>query len=142
MRLISQHSSGRTDGTTCSALLQGGLPCLQCYHLERWALTPPFHPCLHLQAVCFLWRYPSSGNLVPDARDFSRHPAPGSPELPLRALNAERPRACCNPLLSSPRINCLVRKCIRIPIHLARNMFNIYFIKILYQDQCLLIKFL
>jgi len=24
----------------------------------RWALTPPFHPYLPRQAVCFLWHFP------------------------------------------------------------------------------------
>jgi hypothetical protein len=31
----------------------------------RWALTPPFHPYLLAEAVCFLWHYPSRASACP-----------------------------------------------------------------------------
>jgi len=46
----------------------------------RWALTPPFHPYLPRQAVCFLWHFPwgrprrtLSGTVFPWSPDFP-HP--------------------------------------------------------------------
>jgi len=46
----------------------------------RWALTPPFHPYLSWQAVCFLWHFPwgrprrtLSGTVFPWSPDFP-HP--------------------------------------------------------------------
>jgi len=54
----------------------------------RWALTPPFHPCLALarQAVCSLWRFPSApAHGFPSARAGRALPgavSPWSPDFP------------------------------------------------------------
>src|SRR5262249_22438585 len=45
--------------TAYLALLQLGFTMPRPLPCARWALTPPFHPYLHLQAVCFLWHCPS-----------------------------------------------------------------------------------
>jgi hypothetical protein len=57
-----------------------GLPCHVLLPDVRWALTPPFHPYLPGQAVCFLWPCPSPsgaqalpGSLPYGARTFLGH---------------------------------------------------------------------
>lgn len=44
----------------CSILLRMGFTMRRASPRDRWALTPPFHPCRANTVVCFLWHFPGS----------------------------------------------------------------------------------
>ena len=52
-----------------------GLPFLRDYSCRMRALTPPFHPYLTNQAVCFLLRFPFRGILSAASSYYGRSPA-------------------------------------------------------------------
>jgi len=60
-----------------SVLLPVGFTVPSLLPATRWALTPPFHPDLACEAVCFLWHFPwgrprrtLSGTVFPWSPDF------------------------------------------------------------------------
>ena len=69
-----------------SVLLQAGLAVPALSPGPRWALTPPFHPCLRTNAkvVYFLWRYPSGCTPLErfPGRTLSAALPPWSPDFP------------------------------------------------------------
>ena len=75
------------------ALLPAGLAVPVRSPVPRWALTPPFHPCSEIGAVCSLWRFPSGlpGRALPGAV------ASWSPDFPPRRLPKELPQAAVRP---------------------------------------------
>jgi hypothetical protein len=81
-----------------------GLPCRPGCPGARWALTPPFHPCLcpcGPSAVCFLLHFPSGrlATSVPRFREARCPVVSGLSSTPL-ARNRDRPgsgRSTCRP---------------------------------------------
>jgi len=58
-----RKSGAGSSGASYLALHPMGFSVPPRLLLERWALTPPFHPCRQPKppAVCFLWHFPSKG---------------------------------------------------------------------------------
>jgi len=91
--------SGRQPGSSCSVLHRMGFFVPPGSRPGRWALTPPFHPCLQAFAgrrsvFCDTFRRPEF-SLRPPAR-FTRHAALWCPDFPLSAClpaTGERPSA-------------------------------------------------
>jgi len=97
--------AGHPRGGTYAALLRTGFTVPARSPLQRWALTPPFHPYLHrlppIQAVCFLWHFPCPvvSRLTTERWRLATVLALRSPDFPPR-----RPSTCTGP--RSDRLTC------------------------------------
>src|SRR5947199_8312842 len=87
-------SSGEPEVPPYLVLLRVGFALPATLLRQRCALTAPFHPYLaparsRLEAVCFLWHFPSSG-LESTLPDVIRHTALRSSDFPPSPLDATR----------------------------------------------------
>jgi len=109
--LVRPTRSSSDSGTSLAAylaLLRLGVTLPRPLPAARWALTPPFHPCPWIRAVCFLWPFPSPhgaqvlpGSQPYGARTFLGIARPGSDPRPSRPTNS--PSLEKVPISSAPR---------------------------------------
>ena len=94
---LPASSSGPPPGKDGPSLFAGifglathGMCGIRYRYRIRWALTPPFHPCLLLRGGCFLSHCPQRRRHLA----VNKHVALGCPDFPLCLKQSDRPRFC------------------------------------------------